>query len=106
MSLRPQICPTVPEETVRIARASFPKGSRSMRLRDELGAVFDDSRFAARSLMLPSIVSSIVPPLPVVRTWMVARTGWLVSSHGRCPRLPGRVAPGTRRTALLAEPGI
>jgi transposase len=46
MSLRPQICPSVPEETVRIARASFPKGSRYMRLRDELGAVFDDSRFA------------------------------------------------------------
>ena len=46
MSLRPQVCPTVPEETVRIARASFPKGSRYMRLRDELGAVFDDSRFA------------------------------------------------------------
>jgi hypothetical protein len=39
MSLRPQVCPTVPEETVRIARASFPKGSRYMRLRDELGAV-------------------------------------------------------------------
>ena len=46
MSLRPQVCPTVPEETVRIARASFPKGSRYMRLRDELGAVFEDSRFA------------------------------------------------------------
>jgi transposase len=46
MSLRPQVCPTVPEETVRIARASFPKGNRYMRLRDELGAVFDDSRFA------------------------------------------------------------
>jgi transposase len=46
MSLRPQVCPTVPEETVRIARASFPKGSRYMCLRDELGAVFDDSRFA------------------------------------------------------------
>src|SRR6185503_14480704 len=46
MSLRPQVCPAVPEETVRIARAAFPKGSRYMRLRDELGAVFDDSRFA------------------------------------------------------------
>src|SRR3954470_9707408 len=46
MSPRPQVCPTVPEETVRIARASFPKGNRYMRLRDELGAVFDDSRFA------------------------------------------------------------
>ena len=31
---------------MRVARASFPKGSRYMRLRDEFGAVFDDSRFA------------------------------------------------------------
>ena len=38
MSLRPQVCPTVPEETVWNARASFPEGSRYMRLRDELGA--------------------------------------------------------------------
>lgn len=46
MSLRPEICPAIPEETVRIAHASFPKGSRYTRLRDELGAVFDDARFA------------------------------------------------------------
>ena len=46
MSLRPQVPPAIPEETVRIARASFPKGGRYMRLRDELGAVFEDARFA------------------------------------------------------------
>jgi len=46
MSLRPEISPAIPEETVRVARASFPKGSRYTRLRDELGAVFDDAQFA------------------------------------------------------------
>ena len=46
MSLHPEACPTIPEETLRVARASFPKGGRYMRLRDELGPVFDDTRFA------------------------------------------------------------
>ena len=46
MSLRPEVSPAIPEETVGVARASFPKGGRYMRLRDELGAVFDDTRFA------------------------------------------------------------
>ena len=46
MSLRPQLVPAVPEETVRVARASFPRGSLYMRLRDELGAVFEDACFA------------------------------------------------------------
>lgn len=45
MSLRPEISPAIPEETARVARTSFPKGSRYTRLRDELGAVFDDVWF-------------------------------------------------------------
>ena len=32
-----------------VTRASFAKGSRYMRLRDEFGAVFDDARFAGLS---------------------------------------------------------
>ena len=46
MSLRPEVSPGIPEGTVRVARASFPNGSRYTRLRDEFGAVFDDARFA------------------------------------------------------------
>ncbi len=46
MSLRPGIFPATPEESVRVARASFPKGSRYTRLCDELGAMFDDAQFA------------------------------------------------------------
>jgi transposase len=36
----------IPEETVRIARASFPKGNTYMRIRDELGELYADEKFA------------------------------------------------------------
>jgi len=36
----------VPQETQRVARAAFAKGNRYVRLRDEIGVVFDDPRFA------------------------------------------------------------
>jgi integrase len=38
MSLRPCPIGSVPEETARVARAAFPRGSAWMRLRDELRA--------------------------------------------------------------------
>src|SRR5512135_3713248 len=47
MSLRPTPIAAVPEETARIARAAFPKGTLAMRLHDALGTVFDDTMFAA-----------------------------------------------------------
>ena len=37
----------VPAETARIAHAAFPAGNVYMRLRDELGALFDDEQFSA-----------------------------------------------------------
>ena len=47
MSLRPQrTLPPVPEDTARIARAAFPRGTPYLLLRDRLGAVFDDAGFA------------------------------------------------------------
>ena len=47
MSLRPTTPPSVPAETARVARAAFPHGSLLLSLRDELGPIFDDERFAA-----------------------------------------------------------
>ena len=47
MSLRPQDPPTVPEETRRVARAAFPKGTLCLRIADALGPVYQDSQFAA-----------------------------------------------------------
>ena len=47
MSLHPQAPPAVPEETRRIARAAFPKGTFCLRIADALGPVYQDSQFAA-----------------------------------------------------------
>jgi transposase len=47
MSLRPQAPPTVPEETGRVARAAFPKGTLCLRIADALGPVYRDGQFAA-----------------------------------------------------------
>src|SRR5438105_11932059 len=46
MSLRPCPIGPVPEETARVARAAFPRGSAWMRLRDELGQIYEDATFA------------------------------------------------------------
>ncbi len=47
MSMYPQALGPIPEETVRVARAACPKGTLAMRLRDALGAVYQDEQFAA-----------------------------------------------------------
>lgn len=36
---------SIPEQTVRVARAAFPKGALAMRIRDTLGSVFTDTEF-------------------------------------------------------------
>ncbi len=46
MSLRPEPIHPVPEETARVARAAFPKGTTCTRMRDELGIVWEDGDFA------------------------------------------------------------
>ena len=47
MSLKPESIGPVPEETVRVARAAFPNGNLYMRMRDELGSIFEDQSFAS-----------------------------------------------------------
>lgn len=45
--LRIEKIPEVPSETVRIARAAFPKGATFIRLRDELGVFLSDQDFVS-----------------------------------------------------------
>ena len=45
--LRPQPLPSIPDETVRIARAAFPKGHPYLALADALGELFADEQFVA-----------------------------------------------------------
>lgn len=47
MSLQPQKIEAVPAETVRIAKAAFPKGNFCLKLRDELGTIYEDEQFLA-----------------------------------------------------------
>jgi transposase len=46
MSLRPQTTHSIPEETQRVARAAFPKGTLCLRIADELGPLYRDDQFA------------------------------------------------------------
>ncbi len=46
MSLHPQVIPPIPDETVRVAHAIFPKGNVYMHMRDELGTIYQDQDFA------------------------------------------------------------
>ena len=45
MSLRPEPVGEIPAETVRVARAAFPKGTLVTRLRDEFSALDQDEDF-------------------------------------------------------------
>lgn len=46
MSLKRQAVPPVPAETVRIARAAYPKGNLYLHMRDVLGSIYIDEDFA------------------------------------------------------------
>jgi transposase len=46
MTLHPQHTFSIPEETVRVARAAYPKGNLYMKMRDTLGTIYQDESFA------------------------------------------------------------
>lgn len=45
MCLHPRPVDSVPEQTARVARSAFPDGNPYMRMRDELGTIFEDDQF-------------------------------------------------------------
>jgi transposase len=49
MSLARQPCDSIPEETIRVARAAFPHRTRLIQRRDHLGTMYHQSAFAALS---------------------------------------------------------
>ena len=46
MSMRPRPWPQVPADTARVAKRAFSKGALAIRVRDQLGAWYDDGGFA------------------------------------------------------------
>jgi len=59
VSLHLQQSSPIPEETVRVAQAAFPRGNAYMRMRDALGPLFADQPFAA---LFPSRGQPAVSP--------------------------------------------
>jgi transposase len=57
--LNPQRWYDIPEETQRVARAAFPKGNPYMRLRDELGNLYEDQAF--QTLFSPTGQPGLAP---------------------------------------------
>jgi transposase len=47
MSMHPHAIGSIPEETVRVARAAFPRGNMYLTMRDQLGTLYEDQNFAA-----------------------------------------------------------
>jgi hypothetical protein len=47
MSMLPHAILAIPEETVRVARAAFPRGNRYLTMRDQLGTLYENEHFAA-----------------------------------------------------------
>ena len=47
MSMHPHTIAVIPKETVRVARAAFPRGNIYLTMRDQLGTVDEDEDFAA-----------------------------------------------------------
>lgn len=45
MSMRPRNIPDIPEETIRVAQAAFPKGNLYMQMRDEWEGIYSDEEF-------------------------------------------------------------
>src|SRR5256884_3953506 len=46
MSLKPEPMSPIPQETARLAKVVFPEGSTFIKMRDELGTLFQDEMFA------------------------------------------------------------
>jgi transposase len=46
MSLKPEKIGPIPAQTVTVAQAAFPKSTVCMRIRDEIGPLFEDTAFA------------------------------------------------------------
>ena len=57
--MQPSPLPPVPESTAAVAHAAFRKGNRCVRLRDELGALYEDADFAA---LFPTRGRRALPP--------------------------------------------
>src|SRR6266496_1882357 len=80
MSLHPQAIGPVPEETARVARAVFRKGNLYLRIRDELGTIYDDPLFAA---LFPNVGQPALAPWRFLSGRCGGHTFGIIPKHRR-----------------------
>lgn len=88
MSLKPEPIGPIPSETIRVAKAAFPQGSLFMKMRDELGTLYQDDLFA-----------DLFPPAdgqPALAPWRLA----LVTIMQFIEELPDRQAADAVRSRI------
>jgi hypothetical protein len=92
MSMYARVLGSIPEATARVARAACPKGTLAMRLRDELGELYQDAHFIS---LYP------VEGQPAYEPWRLA----IVTVVQYAERLTDRQAANAKRRAPRLEIG-
>jgi transposase len=87
MSIEYEPIAPVPTQTIRVAKAAFPKGNIYLTLRDELGPIFSDLDFVG---LFSKTGKPAVPP------WQLALVTLM-----QCKRKPLR--PTSRRRSALTD---
>src|SRR5262245_25689176 len=77
MSLANHPLPEIPAETMRVARAAFPKSNPWLQLRDQLGVIYQDQAFAS----LFAVVGQ-----PAIAPWRLALVTLLQFAEGLTDR--------------------
>ena len=88
MSLHPEDPTSPPEDTCRVARAAFPKGTLCLDIADAIGPIYRDSQFAG---LFPQLGQPAAAPA------MLALATVLQYLEGLSDRQAGRCRPGPDR---------
>jgi transposase len=92
----------IPEETARVAKAAFPKGNPYMKMRDELGVLYQDSEFAD---LFPTTGQSALSPGQLALTTVMQFAEGL-SDRQAADAVRGRIDWKYALNMELTDPGF
>jgi len=102
MSLHPEDPASLPEETRRVARAAFPKGSLCLDIADALGPIYQDSQFAG---LFPQLGQPAAAPAMLALTTVLQYLEGL-SDRQAADAVRGRIDWKYALRLSLTDPGF